>query len=239
MKKAKGPVIVAVDGPAGSGKSSICERVAQKLEFAYVNTGAIYRAIGFLASELSLSQDDEAGLCDVISQFKDNSRWHPVNGDIYYKEKLLTPFLYSEKAGLWASNIAKLERVREFLLPVQQNWALSAEKGALLDGRDIATVVFPDADVKIFLTASPETRARRRQLQLQEKYPSKPLPDLESLTQEMRLRDQQDSERTIAPLKVAEGARILDSSDLNLNQTIEAMISMIRDNFLAPTGAGD
>jgi len=228
MNSNQDPVIVAVDGPAGSGKSSICETVARKLRFTYVNTGAIYRAIGYLAARDSLKPDDVDGLRSVIASFVREGRWDPGTGQIFFRSELLNSKLYSEEAGLWASNIARLESVREDLLPVQRGWALAADTGALLDGRDIGTVVFPDARVKIFLTASLEQRAKRRQLQLQTSNPSDPLPDLDRLIAELRKRDLQDSQRKIAPLAQAKDAVVLDTSDLTVEQSIDKMQDIIK-----------
>ena len=228
MHKPVGPVIITVDGPAGSGKSSICTSVARQLGLTHVNTGALYRAVGFLALNKGIAADHEEQLCHLARQFKSEGHRNPENGDIFFQNRKLNPDIYSEEAGLWASNIATLPELRNELLPIQRAWALDCPGGAILDVRDTGTVVFPDARLKIYLTASPEQRALRRQIQLQSLRPSDPTPGLKALIEDLRKRDIQDSQRQVAPLRQADDAIMLDTSDLNVDQTIKAMIEMIR-----------
>ena len=229
MRQTHRPLIVAVDGPAGSGKSSICKSVAGKIGFNHINTGALYRSIGYLASLQKLSKKDEVGLCNLAKSFRKNGSHDPASGKIYYEGMLLNPQLYSEAIGWWASNIATLKELRKELLPVQREWSLKCNKGAILDGRDTGTIVFPDADLKIYLTACPEIRALRRQAQLQriKNQGKDKIADLQTLTEDLIRRDRQDSRREVAPLKKPDDALLLDSSHLSVDETIRKMVEMI------------
>ncbi|MCB9228575.1 MAG: (d)CMP kinase [Deltaproteobacteria bacterium] len=234
MDQMQEPLIITVDGPAGSGKSSICQRVAERIGFTYVNTGALYRSIAYLASMEHIPLEDERGLCKLAESFHQYGQHDPDSGNIHYQGTLLNPYLYTEDLSWKASKIATSAPLREALLPVQREWALKCRHGALLDGRDTGTVVFPGAQLKIFLTASPEQRAYRRKIQLQTNQPSAPEPDLSSLTEDLKRRDQQDSQRETAPLRQAKDAIVLDSSDLTIEQTIEKMAGIIRDQLGIP-----
>lgn len=224
------PKIVAVDGPAGSGKSSICHRVAERLGWTYLNTGALYRAIGLRAHETGISLQDDDKLAQLVKTMAPALRWDSAKRELWYAERNLTPLLLAEEVGDAASQIAKLEGLRERLLPLQRQLSLSAPKGVLVDGRDIGTVVFPDADLKIFLTASLEQRSRRRMQQLGSSPDDK--AQLEELMAEMAHRDARDQGRKVAPLIQAPDALLLDTSDLTLEQTVEAMVNFLRAKHL-------
>lgn len=224
--------IVAVDGPAGSGKSSVCLKACQRLGWTYVNTGFLYRAIACICRQRDLALDDDAALSRIIDEFSEELQWIPETQAVNFRGENLSPLLSTDRAGQDASLIAKNPLVREKLLPLQRRLALAAPRGAIVDGRDIGTVVFPDADLKIFLTASIEERARRRLRQLNDA--SAPSPsDLAAITESIRLRDQQDAARGVAPLKQAEDALLLDTSGLDIQATIEKMIDMIVSHGLA------
>jgi len=228
------PKIVAVDGPAGSGKSSICGRVAKAMGWTYINTGAIYRAVGVVAKRLGLPVNDEKQLCELIKSFEQDLQWEGASQRLFYRDQDITQALYSVESGNLASAIAKLSRVREALLPLQRHMALTADRGVLVDGRDIGTVVFPDADLKIFMTASLEERAKRRLGQI--KGATGEIPsDEEALRQVMddiASRDKQDSGRDSAPMKMADDAVVLDTSSCDLPQAVESMINLIRGRGL-------
>lgn len=227
---AKKPKIVAVDGPAGSGKSSICYRVAERLGWTYLNTGALYRAIGLRANETGVPLHDEGRLSDLVELMSPLLRWESEKRELWFGSRNLTPLLASEEVGDAASKIAKLEGLRERLLPLQRQLSLSAPVGVLVDGRDIGTVVFPDADLKIFLTASLEQRSLRRMHQLGTSVDDKSY--LAELMAEMAHRDERDASRKVAPLKQAPDAILLDTSSLTLDETIEAMLSLFRERQL-------
>lgn len=229
------PKIVAVDGPAGSGKSSICYQVAQRVGWTYINTGALYRAVGLIAARKGVNLSDEQAVADMVSEITKDLRWHDRDRALIYRDQDLTPLLGTEEAGDAASKVAKLGLVRTALLPAQKGLTLSAPIGALVDGRDIGTVVFPDADLKIFLTATLEERSMRRLRQLEKKGASAGRDDhavLQDIMRGIADRDERDAARAMAPLKCADDAVTVDSSGMDVHQTIEAIIQMMRDKGL-------
>ncbi len=227
MKRTK-PVIVAIDGPAGSGKSSICALVTARIGWTYVNTGALYRAVGLLARERGIDLSNDAAVAQMVVEIGGDLEWKSDKRALFYQGKDLTAALNSEEAGSAASKVAKLPMVRERLLPVQRQLTLSAPVGALVDGRDIGTVVFPDADLKIFLTASLEERSRRRLHQLGTSD-SDAAPELvEDIKRQVAKRDERDSGRDVAPLKQAADAIVVDTSSMGLDATVEHLIGILR-----------
>ena len=218
--------IVAVDGPAGSGKSTICKMVGEKLGWDYVSTGKLYRAIGLLAQERSIDLEDDNALVVLAGEFGENFRWVAATDEIFFKERNLSEQLYSVEAGAAASAVAKQPKFRESLLPVQRKMASFADKGALFDGRDVGTIVFPDADCKIYMTASLQKRAERRLKQLEQKDSG--LPSLEQLMADIEARDRQDSNRGVAPLLQAEDAVFFDTSELDLDQSVDRIVEIIK-----------
>lgn len=230
------PSIIAVDGPAGSGKSSICNLVAERLGWTYVNTGALYRAVGLIADERSIDLTDGERVSRIVEEIAPQLRWDSKGSQLWLGERNLTNDLLSVKAGNAASAVAKLEQVRQNLLPVQRQLALKTPKGALVDGRDIGTVVFPDADLKVFLTASLEERASRRFLQLVESGKIQKTIDegqrdrvLKELAESIAARDAQDSSRDKAPLVQAEDAVYVDTSEMNIKAVVEHIVSLYLD----------
>jgi len=231
----KRPIIVAVDGPAGSGKSTICSEVSRRIGWSYVNTGALYRGVGLLASDRGINLEDEAAVGAMLEKLAGAIFWDYEKHQLFCGEENLTPRLGSAEAGNAASFIAKQQKVRKLLLPVQRSLALNAPKGAMVDGRDIGTVVFPDADLKIFMTANLEERARRRLRQLE----SKPVAgasnnnhSLSEVMEDIARRDNQDSKRGEAPLKKADDAVEFDTSGHSQDEAIDALIAIIRDHGL-------
>ena len=232
MNRTVRPVIIAIDGPAGSGKSSISAEVAARLGFGYLNTGAIYRAVGLLAVERGIDLSRSDRLAELAAEVTPHLRWRDETRELYFKDRNLTPLLGSEEAGYGASKIATAPTVRTSLLPIQRQLALSASRGALVDGRDIGTVVFPDADLKVFLTASLEARSRRRLRQLGSELDQE-TDRLDAIRDGIAKRDAQDSGREVAPLRQADDAMMLDTSDLTLDETISALLALIRERGLA------
>ncbi|MFK7825100.1 MAG: (d)CMP kinase [Oligoflexales bacterium] len=228
----KPAVIVAVDGPAGSGKSSICRQVCKKIGFVYINTGAIYRALGFIAKRMNIDLANEQQLGNLVTIFKEGLEWDAKSGCLFFEGENLSPHLYDEQVGSFASKIAKNPKLRNLLLPLQRKLAESAPNGALLDGRDIGTVVFPNADLKIFMTASLEQRAKRRLLQLQEQAsPSEQIPNHHEIMLEIEKRDSQDKYRGTAPLKKSPEAIEFDTSDLGIEESILEMTELIKNKL--------
>lgn len=219
--------IVAVDGPAGSGKSSVCSKACKKIGWTYVNTGFLYRAVAYITRERGLSLHDQYALSDVIDDFTKSLTWDPETQAVWFNNKNISEFLYTDSAGSDASLIAKNLLVREKLLPLQRELALRSPVGAIVDGRDIGTVVFPDADLKVFLTASIEERARRRMHQLKDGAQSSD-QEFQALKESIAARDAQDAARDVAPLKQASDAILLDTSDLQMDSTIDRLVDLIR-----------
>lgn len=225
MKPTKQPKIIAIDGPAGSGKSTIASLVSRALGWNYLNTGTLYRLIGFLAQEqkIRISEDDK--LRKLIEDNEDSIEWR--DGVFYYKHQDITTALQAESIGKLASEIATSSIVRTLLLPIQRKLAMQAREGVIIDGRDIGTVVFPNANLKIFMTANLETRAQRRYKQLADKKVS-PLPSMESLILDIQARDKQDELRTHAPLQKASDAINFDTSHISIEECITRIVSLIQ-----------
>lgn len=223
--------IVAVDGPAGSGKSSVCSKTCKRLGWTYVNTGFLYRAIAYICRQRDIALEDQYGMSDVIDEFTKTLNWDPEKQAVWFQGVNISEHLYTDQAGKDASFIAKNMLVREKLLPLQRDLALRSPVGAIVDGRDIGTVVFPDADLKIFLTASIEERARRRMHQLKEGGPSS-AAELEDLKASIAARDAQDAARAVAPLIQAADAVLLDTSELKIDSTIDRLIELIQQKKL-------
>jgi cytidylate kinase len=226
------PKIVAVDGPAGSGKSSICATVCQDLGWSYVNTGALYRAVGLLALDRGVSLIEGSDLKKLLAEFADIVRWEHESARLFVGIEDFTPRLNSVEAGNGASAVAKMPMVREALMPLQRKLSLSAPRGAIVDGRDIGTVIFPDADIKIFMTASLEQRALRRLRQLEKSGASSDLSH-DDVMRAIASRDDQDSQRDSAPMRKADDAILFDTSDMDVEQAIASLKELIRSKGLA------
>ena len=220
------PVNIAMDGPVGAGKSTIADEVAKRLGILHLDTGAMYRAVAVAVLRRGVDpQNEEAAsaVCEeseIDVQYAEGKQLTLLNGEDVTGE-LRTPEVSSA-----ASAVAKWPRVRRQMVRLQQE--LAAKRDMLIDGRDIGTRVLPDAPVKIYLTASAEERARRRQLQLQEQ--GKELP-FEQVLRELQARDQQDMNRQTDPLRVAEGAVVVDSTELTQQQTIEKILSVVEAHY--------
>lgn len=217
-------ISVAVDGPAGSGKSTITKMVAEKLGYNYVDTGAMYRAITFNFLNNDLKELNEEKVIKFLSTLKfdvkfiDKKQYVLINGEDV-SEKIRTA-----EVSKFTSLFAKSPAVREFLIDTQRNLAKS--NNIIMDGRDIASVVLPNADVKIFLTASVEERARRRVLDFERQG----ITDVnyEKVKEEIKVRDYQDENRDIAPLIKVDSAILIDTTELTIDQVVEKMIELIK-----------
>jgi len=214
---------VAIDGPAGAGKSTIAKTVAQKLNFVYVDTGAIYRTVGLAANRSGFAPNDGVNIPEMLPSLVIDMRYidgvqKMFLGDEDVSDQIRTPVI-SE----YASCVGAMPEVRAFLMDMQRQMA--AQYDVLMDGRDIGTVVLPNADLKIFLTASAEERARRRFVQLREKGTDQ---SFEQVLEEIKERDKRDSERVAAPLKQADDAVLLDTSDMNQDESVQAVIDLVR-----------
>ena len=215
-------ISVAIDGPSGAGKSTVARAAAAKLGYVYVDTGAMYRSIGLAVCRRGIAGEDTAGIIATLPEiaiqltYQDGAQHVLLNGEDV-SEAIRTP-----EISYYASKVSAVPEVRRFLLETQRNMAKNGN--ILMDGRDIGTVVLPDATVKIFLTASPEARATRRW----KEYQAKGMPNTyEEVLADVKQRDYQDTHRAAAPLKQAEDAVLLDTSELNFEQSLDAMKQII------------
>ena len=220
-------VSVAIDGPAGAGKSTLARRLAAEMGYIYVDTGAMYRAIGLYALRAGKDPKDNAAVDVLLPEIE--LRLASIAGEqhIYLKDEDVSTAIRTEQAGMAASAVGANPAVRAFLLDLQRSMA--KKQDVLMDGRDIGTVVLPDATVKIFLTASPEARATRRWKEYQAKGIDTPY---EEVLADVKQRDYQDTHREIAPLKMARDSIKVDTSEM----TIEEVVSSIREIVREKTG---
>jgi CMP/dCMP kinase len=232
----QGPV-VAIDGPAGTGKSSATRRLADALGFTHVDTGALYRAIAFLALERkdgsSPDRSAPAIARDSHLEFKRMPAKNPANR-ILANGRDVTDFIRTPEVSMTASQISAIPEVRAALLGLQRRMGCAGR--TILEGRDIGTVIFPDADVKFFMTASVEERAKRRLAELE--AAGADAPSFEEVRRQIEARDQGDSTRAVAPLKQAEDAIVVDTSSMTLDQVVMQMERLVRERLGLPGTGG-
>lgn len=220
-------IAIAIDGPAGAGKSSLSKEVAKELSFIYVDTGALYRTIGLAASRKGLKKEDKA---EIISMLNDIDVKLSFNDEgtqiVLLNGEDVSSFIRTPEASMFASAVSAIPEVRVFLLDLQRNMAKS--DNVIMDGRDIGTVVLPDAKIKIFLTASPEKRAMRRHKENIEKGIDS---TYEEVLKDVNQRDYQDSHREIAPLKPAEDSVLVDTSDYDFEGSKELLLKVIKERM--------
>lgn len=219
-------ISVAIDGPVGAGKSSVARESAKRLGFIYADTGALYRAValyitrkGLLDTEPDYKEKAEAMLSEITVEPK------LINGEqrIFLCGEDVSEEIRKPEISMAASSVSVIPAVRDFLLELQRN--IAGKNDVLMDGRDIGTVVLPSARVKIFITASPEIRAKRRFLELVQKGVD---TTLEQVLNDLNRRDYQDSHRTVAPLKMAEDAVLLDTSELDFEQSVQRVVELVK-----------
>lgn len=214
---------VAIDGPAGAGKSSIAKAVAKELGFIYVDTGALYRAIALGCIKMNIPVENETAVSTVLEKIRIELVFVEGTQHVLLNGKDVSEEIRTEKVSMSASTVSGIPQVRAFLLELQRGFAKT--QNVIMDGRDIGTVVLPDAQVKIFLTASAQARAMRRTLQLEQK--GEPA-DYEKILEDIIKRDHNDSTREIAPLKPAEDSIIVDTTDLDLEQSVNKIKELIK-----------
>ncbi len=217
---------IAIDGPAGAGKSTIAKRVSKELQFIYVDTGALYRAVGYTAMKKGVLLTQIEDVLPLLDTMEVSIRYLDGTQHVFVDGEDVSSVIRSEEVAAYASKVSPLPEVRQFLFDLQRKLAL--ENSVVMDGRDIGTVVLPDAGLKIFLTASVEERARRRCKELAEKGLS---ADFETVKAEIAARDEADMHREIAPLKQAADAVVIDSSDMTLEESVSAVLQLAKEKL--------
>ena len=228
-------ISIAIDGPAAAGKSSLAKNIAEKLGFVYLKTGWLYRAVGLYVYEKNIAGDDTEAIEECISRAEAGTErleaellYHDGEQRIYLNGRDVSAVVGSEKIGRYASDVGNIKKVRDFLLAPQREAA--RKYNAVLEGRDIGTVILPYADVKIFLTASAEARAGRR-FEDERKRAGNNAMSYERILREISERDKQDSSRAVAPLRPAEDAVILDNSNGTETETLGRALNIIKEKL--------
>ena len=218
---------IAIDGPSGAGKSTMARRVAAELGFLYVDTGAIYRSVSLYAYRAGAAREDAARIAALLPEMRIDMEYQEDGiQHMFLNGEDVTGAIRENEISLYTSAVAAIPEVRAFLLELQRN--LAATRNVIMDGRDIGTVVLPDATVKIYLTAAPEARARRRWLELREKG-----SDIteEKVLEDVLQRDYNDTHRDIAPLRQAEDAVLVDTTALELEGSYQLLLKTIRERI--------
>lgn len=215
---------IAIDGPAGAGKSTIARRVAKELSFIYVDTGAMYRAMALYLLCKNVDRDNANQIGEVCQNAEISIEYQNGEQIVLLNGENVNTYLRTEEVGNMASVSSAVPRVREKLLSLQRKLAQSMN--VVMDGRDIGTTILPDADVKIYLTASSYTRARRRYLELQEKGTD---CNLDEIQRDIEERDQRDMNREVSPLRQADDAVLVDSSDLTIQQVVDRILEIFNE----------
>ena len=220
-------IAIAIDGPAGAGKSSLSKEVAKELSFIYVDTGALYRTIGLAASRKGISKEDKDGVVSLLSEIEVKLAFNDEGTQIVLLNgEDVSGYIRTPQASMYASAVSAIPEVRAFLLDLQRNMAKN--DNVIMDGRDIGTVVLPDAKIKIFLTASAEKRAMRRYKENIEKGID---VSYEDVLKDVNERDYNDSHRAIAPLKPADDSIIVDTSDYDFEGSKNLLLKVIRERM--------
>ena len=214
---------VAIDGPSSAGKSTVARRLAKDFSIVYVDTGAMYRCIGLYVLRQSLDTRDRQAVCQCLDSIRMKTSYDEVSGQrIFLNGEDVSEAIRTPEASMAASNVSAIPEVRSFLLALQQDMA--SHQSVIMDGRDIGTVVIPDAELKIFLTASAESRAHRRCLE----YQQKGMPaEYDQILRDVIQRDEQDSTRASAPLRQAEDAVLIDTTNIGFEETVALMKKMM------------
>ena len=217
---------IAIDGPAGAGKSSLSRLLAKELGYIYVDTGALYRAVGLKFSKAGFDTGLNGDVASVLSDTVVDIRFIDGAQHVFLDGEDVSDDIRTPTASMMASAVSAKPEVRAFLLDMQRT--LAKNNNAVMDGRDIGTVVLPDADVKIFLTADVEVRAKRRYKELCEKGGTVPF---EEVLADMKQRDYNDSHRSIAPLKRADDAVLADTSDIDFDESLQLLLKIVKDGI--------
>lgn len=214
---------IAIDGPAGAGKSTIAKMAAKKLDFIYVDTGAMYRAMALYFLRRGIDAKDEKKIAEACEHINVTIAYQEGEQQVLLNGENVNAFIRTEEVSMMTSNTSKYPAVREKLLYLQRE--LAAANNVIMDGRDIGTCVLPDAELKIYLTASASERAKRRYLEQKERGVES---DLAQIERDIIARDEQDMNREIAPLKQAEDAIYLDTSDMTIEEVVTKIVSLVQ-----------
>lgn len=217
---------IAIDGPAGAGKSTLARKLAEKLGYIYVDTGAIYRTVALKALWEKADPADPAQVVPLLEGLEIHMGYEDGVQKMYLEGEDVSGAIRRHKVSGAASQVSAIPEVRAFLLEFQRK--LARESSVVMDGRDIGTVVLPNADVKIFLTAAPEARARRRLLELEQRGET---AKFDTILRDIKERDYQDEHRPIAPLKQAADAVLLDTTDLDLGQSMSRLLALVKEKI--------
>ena len=215
---------VAIDGPAGAGKSAIARAAAKDLGFIYVDTGALYRAIGLFALRSGAAPADAQQVLPLLPKIDEELRFIDGEQRVFLNGEDVSDLIRTEEVSAAASGVSAIPQVRAFLYHTQRD--IAEKNSVIMDGRDIGTAILPDAEVKIFLTAAPEARARRRVNQLREKGVA---ADYDAVLAEITQRDKNDSSRAVAPLAMAADATLIDNTNMTLEESINAVKKLVAE----------
>ncbi len=214
---------IALDGPSGAGKSTIAKKVAAKLGIVYVDTGALYRTVGFYMASHGIGKDDTSAIIKALADVSVNLAYENGAQKVFLNGEDVGDKIRTPEATAYASAVSKIPEVRAFLLDVQRS--LANRGGVIMDGRDIGTVIMPDAELKVFMTATTEARAKRRYLEFVEKGIE---CDYETVLSDIIARDKQDSERDVAPCVPAEDAELFVNDDYGIEESADYIIGLIK-----------
>lgn len=215
---------VAIDGPAGAGKSSIAKAVAKNMGYIYVDTGALYRSVAYYAINKGVSPSDSQAVISLLSDLDIRLEYRNGQQRVFAAGEDVSDMIRTPEVSMGASNVSAIQEVRAFLFDLQKK--IAAENNIIMDGRDIGTVVLPDAQLKIFLTASAEERARRRFAELKDTDGS---ISFESILSDIIQRDENDMNRAVSPLKQAEDAVLVDTTEMTIDEVISHIETLIRE----------
>lgn len=225
-------MIIAIDGPSGAGKSTLGKMLAKQLNLLYLDTGAMYRAVGLAVLQNNVSFEDKARVAEIAENAQIELVGEPENLQIFLDGRDVSAEIRTNEIGQAASIVSSVSEVRRILVEHQRNLGENSPTGAVLDGRDIGSVVFPRADIKFFLTAKPEARARRR---FEEDLEKQRATSYEQTFAEIKERDERDVSREDSPLLIADDAVVIDTSELDLSEVFAQMMQVIQENSAKAT----
>ena len=217
---------IAIDGPGGAGKSTLAKALAKKLGFAYVDTGAIYRTVGYAARSKGIAPDDASAVSAMLKDIKVEAKFEDGRQDMYLDGEFLGDRIREHEISHYASAVSAIPAVREYLFDMQRS--IADANNVIMDGRDIGTVILPDAQLKVFLTATAEERAMRRTNELIEKGQK---ADYEQVLADIKERDDRDSNRAIAPLKPADDAIMFNNTGFTPEQSLAKLLEIVKDKL--------